>query len=900
MGRAAERQEIDRLLAGARLGEGGVLVVAGEPGVGKSALLDYARAGLDGFLVLTTTGTESESDIAFAALHALLRPVVSYVDRLSAPQAAAISAALALGPGASVDRFAVGVGTFALLCRVAEEQPIAVVVDDLHLLDRPSADALRFAARRVDDDPVAIVMATRVGEIDELVAGLPGLRLSGLAPADSACLVRAAGGVTTDEQASRLHDLTGGNPLALLELAGDPDLLLRTAPGIVPLVGDAVVSAYSRRLAVLSPESRLSLLLAAVADGDLALVTAVGRRLDVGPTTFEHGERLGLVVLGNGGLRFRHPLARTAVYGAASPEQRRAVHVAFAEELARLDPDRSAWHLSEGTVLPDALVADAIEAAGVRAADRTAHSIASTAFERAARLSPEPASRASRLVEAARSALSAGLMARAQDLLAELTIDGGLTPPAVAELCAAVATGTGALAEARDLLEAAAEGETDPARAVLLLADAVEAAFYLADIEASRRLADALDRRLPDVVDQRACAVGHLATGMAKVMTGGKGALDIKEALPVLMDVSGPDLDPRRLRWSMLAPLFLRDAESARAGARGLLSSVRDRAGVGLLPGLLYLVARDQATSDSWARAEANYSEAIRLARDTGQPADLAVCLAGLSCLEARQGKVESCRAHAAEAQPLCAAHQLRIAEVWTRFALADLELSEGDPAVAIELFTGLDDTLRRWGVGDPDLSPGPELTDALVRAGRHDDGCRVAAAYLEAAEVKGQPWALARAHRALGLVASSEDLDEEFGAALAHHALTVDDFETARTRQAYGSRLRRAGRRVDAREQLRSALEIFERLGAERWAGYAAAELDATGERLVRREQTWAPILTPQELQVSLLLAEGRTTREAAAALFLSPKTVEYHLRKVYVKLGIHSRAELAAWLPR
>ncbi len=898
VGRAAERQRIDRLLAGARLGEGGVLVVAGEPGVGKSALLDYARAGLDGFAVLETTGSESESDIPFAALHALLHPVFEYVDRLPGPQADALAAALALGAAGTADRFAVGVGTFALLCQVAEEQPLAVVVDDLHLLDRPSADALRFAARRIDGDRVAVLMATRVGEGEELAEGLPRLVLSGLGREDSARLVRATYGSTSDEQAARLHDLTGGNPLGLLELAGDAELLLRTGPVIVPLVGDAVVSAYGRRLAALSPEARGALLVAAVAGGDLGLVAAVSGRLGVDPATLAQAESLGMVVLAEGRLRFRHPLVRTAVYGDAPADRRRAVHLACAAELDGLDPDRCAWHLSEGTVLPDADVARSLEAAGVRATARAAHSTASTAFERAARLTAEPRQRLARLVEAARSALSAGLIARAAGLLAELPREQD--PAVVTELRAAVAAGTGALAEARELLEAAARSESDPSRAVLLLADAVAATYQLADGSASRRLAEALEARLPDVRDRQSRAVGLVAIGMAKVMTGQGGAAEIGEALPVLTADSGAEVDPRRLRWLMLAPLFLRDAESARAGARSLVDSVRDRAGVGLLPGLLFLVARDQATSDSWARAEANYSEAIRLARDTGQASDLAVSLAGLAWLEARQGKVEECREHAREAQPLCADHQLRFAEAWIRFALGDLELSVGDPALAIEHFDGLERTLRAWGVADPDLAPGPELTDALVRSGRREDAARVAEAYAAAAEAKGRPWARARAWRALGLVAPAEEVDEHFGSALALHAETVDDFETARTRYAYGGRLRRAGRRVDAREQLRPALATFVALGAEAWAGLAAAELDATGELVGRREERWAAALTPQELQVSLLLAEGRTTREAAAALFLSPKTVEYHLRKVYVKLGIHTRAELADRLPR
>jgi DNA-binding CsgD family transcriptional regulator len=302
--------------------------------------------------------------------------------------------------------------------------------------------------------------------------------------------------------------------------------------------------------------------------------------------------------------------------------------------------------------------------------------------------------------------------------------------------------------------------------------------------------------------------------------------------------------------------------------------------------------------STAWSRAAANYEEAIRLARETGQGTDLAMSLAGLAWLESRQGRGDACREHAAEAVRLCTQRGIRMGEAWCLYAVGDLELAEGDPRAATKTFLDLSRRLDEWGIADADLSPGAELVDALLRLGRPADAEAEARRYAAAARAKGRPWSVARAHRALGTVADHRAFDAHFEAAIECHADTRDIFEAARTHLAYGGRLRRAGRRVDARAHLRTALESFDDLGADPWAQTTAAELEATGEKVARREASGAASLTPQELQVSLLLAEGRTTRETAAALFLSPKTVEYHLRKVYTKLDIHSRAELTEQL--
>jgi DNA-binding CsgD family transcriptional regulator len=342
--------------------------------------------------------------------------------------------------------------------------------------------------------------------------------------------------------------------------------------------------------------------------------------------------------------------------------------------------------------------------------------------------------------------------------------------------------------------------------------------------------------------------------------------------------------------------MWLREAEAGRALMDRLLAQARAKAAIGALPALLSNLGRDQATTHRWRAAAASYDEALRLARETGQRLEVVAALAGMASLEARQGREAPCREHAAEAERLSDELSLTFFSVWSAQALGDLELGLARPGAAVEHHLVQAERLRTSGIGDVDMSPAPELVDAQMRLGRRDEAAAIAARFAPEADAKGQPWARARATRALAMVAGPGDAEALFDEALALHAQTPDVFETARTRLAYGAQLRRARRRVRAREELRAAFEAFERLGARGWADQADAELAATGETARRRDASTLDQLTPQELQIAQLLAEGRTTREAAAAIFLSPKTVEYHLRHVYRKLGINSREELAS----
>jgi DNA-binding CsgD family transcriptional regulator len=325
------------------------------------------------------------------------------------------------------------------------------------------------------------------------------------------------------------------------------------------------------------------------------------------------------------------------------------------------------------------------------------------------------------------------------------------------------------------------------------------------------------------------------------------------------------------------------------------VTAARSDAAVGTLPFVLNLIARDDATTDRWRSAEAAYREAIDLARENDQRTDLVFGLAGLAWLLARRGDEHECRASAAEAHLLSDALGTHLHTIWATAAVGELELGLGNAAQAVEQFEMQQQLLHDLDITDVDLTPAPELVQAYLSLGRKTEAHLAAAQYTSAADAKAQPWSLARAQRCRGLLASDSEMTEHFEHALRYHAQTPDAYETARTRLAYGERLRRARSRVKARKQLRTAAEVFERLDARPWAERARAELAASGETLRRRDPSTIDELTPQELQIALLLAAGRTTREAAAAVFLSPKTIEYHLRHVYQKLAINSRAELA-----
>ncbi|HEY8044885.1 MAG TPA: AAA family ATPase [Streptosporangiaceae bacterium] len=927
LGRARERQEIGDALTRARSGVSTTLALVGEPGIGKTALLDYACEQAAGMRLLRARGIESEAQIPFGSLLELIRPALPLLGKIPEPQAAAMESALALRPGTGYERFAVGAATLSLLAAYAEDEPVAVVIDDAHWLDGSSAQALLFAFRRLVADPIAALIAVREGDPSLLDgADLPTLRVSGLTSDEAATLVRelapsglapsglttgglTTGGLTTGgppsggltpEAAARLYGATAGNPLALLELAPDAHDLAFAPEGAPVLVSATISRAFLRRAGPLDQATRRALVLVASSDtGDLPTLGRAAAQLGLDLSALAAAEASGLVTLDAGRVEFRHPLARSAIYADAPAGQRRDAHRALAAALPDRDVDRRAWHLAAAATGPDEPASAALEQAGARSRDRSAYATAAAAYERAARLADEPERRARLLLEAAEAAWLAGLADRSVTLLDEaraLTADPARRV-GIAGLAGHIATRRGPVMLGHAILTEAA-GQADPERAVTMLAEAANACFYAGNPAEMLVVAERARATLPAGASVRARFMAAMAAGMAHVLGGdaAAGAEAVHQATELAE--SSPELreDLRLLPWLAVGPLFLRKTGTERSLLALVLRTARARTAVGALPFALNLIARDQATTDRWAMAEASYQEAISLARESGQRAELTFGLAGLAWLQGRRGREAECRRCAAEALRLCAELGMGLHRIWAITALGELELSLGHAEQAAGHFERLGQLLADLGISDVDLSPGADLVEAYLRLGRRGAAQQVAGGFVAAAEAKGQPWSLARALRCQGLLASSDSgFAGAFEQALAQHALTPDSFEAARTRLAYGERLRRARNRVLAREQLRAAADAFERLDARPWADYAHAELAATGETRRPRDPSTIGELTPQELQIAVLLTGGRTTREAAAALFLSPKTVEYHLRHVYQKLGLHSREELA-----
>jgi DNA-binding CsgD family transcriptional regulator len=887
MGRVRERARIEQLLAGARLGTSGVLVLAGEPGIGKTALLQHAVDRAEGMAVLQACGIEPEAEVPFAGLLALLRPALGRLDEIPAPQAGALRTALALEPGVERDRFAIGAATLSLLAAHAERRPVLVAIDDAHWLDEPSLAALTFAARRLLADAAAVLIATRPGARE---SSLPTLTLGGLDRETSAAVLEHRAGRPLPSGATdRIYELTLGNPLALVELAGAAADVVAEPP--LP-VETSIERSFARRIELLPEPARRALALAATEGaGDLGVLQRAAAQVGVELAALDAAERAGLVTVSPGALAFAHPLARSAAYRSASAADRRAAHRALAA--APGDPDRRAWHLAAAAIGPDAEAADALEAAGRRARARSAYAAAGMSFERAARLTDAAPDRARRLFAAAEAAWLAGQAERVTLLLDDASAcctDDALRLD-IDHLRGHAALRSGQVMEAHDILSRAAV--LDPARAVVMFAEAADACLYAARPEPMLRAARGAWNALGPGAGARRRFFASLALGTALIFNGRgeEGARLVREAVEVLERSDALSGDPRLLSWAALGPLWLRERTEGRALVARAIASARSEGALGALPFALWLAARDAATSDRWAVAEALYEEAIRLARETGQGTSLSAALAGVACVHARQGREETCRARAAEALALTERLGLGFFRLWALDALAELELGLGNVEEAVTWMEEKEQLLAERGIEDPDVSPVPELVEALLRLDRAPTAHQRLAQFARRAEAKGQPWALARLARCSGMLGGSPG----FARALGLHALTPDRFEEARTRLCHGEWLRRARRRVEARVELRRALEMFDDLGAAPWAERARLELLATGETARRRNPSTLDQLTPRELQVALVLAEGQTTREAAAKLFLSPKTVDYHLRKVYRKLGVSSRAALA-----
>lgn len=891
-GRSAETAAIDDLIARAGKGQGGALVLRGEAGAGKTALLDLAASHGGPMRVLRTTGVEAEADLAFAALHQLLLPVTGLLDALPEPQAEAVRGALGLAPAGSGDRFLLAAGVLSLLAEAAAPDGLICVVDDFQWVDRPSADALLFAARRLRTEPIAMPLAVRG---DTPVPGLPSLEIAGLAEPAAAELLDA--GFTLAPPVRReLVALTGGNPLALRETArlltdaqrAGREPLPDPLPGGSRLFGD--------RVAALSAGARLTALLAAV-ESDLGLVLRAAERLGADEAALPELESAGLAGVSGTRVRFRHPLIRSAVYEAASPAARREAHAALAEvsdasEIS--EGDRRAWHLAGAALGQDESVAAALARAAERARDRGGYGAAATALTRAAELTPAPLVRARRLTDAAEAAWLGGRPGQAESLLAEARelagADTALTME-IARLRGRFELNSGNAAEAVRILAA---GDT-----LDMLADASEAASYVGDtaamIEIGRRAAAFPEGFLRDVV-----------AGIGATLAGDGGHDLLRRAL----GRTGELREAADFLWATAAASHLGEVDlSAELAERaGRVARVSGMAGQ--LPVVLEFVATAERLAGRLAESRAVSEEGLELAREAGYANTVAAHLANLAAVAALRGEEEACARHAGEALAIAVPHRVGLRAGLAAYALAMLDLCLGRFAAAHDRFTAI--AAAGPGAGHPTVvwRSTPDRIEAAVGAGDADAARAALEAYERWSSHAGTAESRALLARCRGLVLPDDQAVEALGEASRLHA---NPFEAARTGLLLGERLRRTHRPGEARAHLRAALETFRRAGADPWARRAYGELRAAGESVRPEENgpeengpetpvavpdvrgTALDALTPQELRIATLVADGATSKEIAARLFLSPRTVEYHLYKIYPKLGITSRTELA-----
>jgi DNA-binding CsgD family transcriptional regulator len=908
IGREAECALVYRLLDKARKGRSGSLVLSGEPGIGKSALLEYAVASAASDMrTLRVTGLEAVSEAPFAALGELLRPVRSTIRGLSQARRNALHTALGLDRGGDTEPVAVAAATLALLAMLAEQGPLLCVVDDAHWIDRESGEALTVVAGRLGAEGIVVLFAARDGEGFD-PRGLPEAEVGGLAPdAARALLARHTPRGLDADVADRLVLETAGNPLALVELPGllsdaqlaGKELLDRPLP-----VAGALERSFVRRARALEDDAQRVLLVAAGSDSEeLGLILRAASALGIEGPAIEAADSAGLVSIRGWRLRFRHPLVRSAVYQAATFAERRAVHRALAEALSgEAEADRRAWHRASAALGPDEEVAAELERAAASARLRGGFAAEARTLELAARLAPEDAARARRLVDAAAAAWRAGRSAEATELLDEASpsIADPVLRANAQELRAEILKRHGRAEEAHDLLiaEATRLEEVNPLRAARMLTLACHLFFRREQAGRALELAErAWDVAGHDVAAEDLELAGTLAWARVYVGqsdAGRKLALDCAAN----SERAGETAKGPQVSWCLS---WLEEYDHARSLIERAAAAHREAGAFGDLAYVLFFLADLEFRVGRLAAAYAAAQEANRLAEQTKRENILMSALTVLASVEAVLGRPTDARTHATHALAVAGSTFNLTFVARANAALGLLELSLGRPREAIADLELVERQMERSDVVEPSvLEWMPDLIEAYIRADRVDEAIPRLRRWERWANQTRRVWALAAAARYRGLIASDGDVDAQFQDALALHELSRRPLERARTELCYGERLRRAGRRVESRVRLRSALEIFDSLGAVPWSDRTRAELAATGETLRRRDPTVTERLTPQELQIALAVGEGHTNREVAAALFLSPKTIEYHLHNVFRKLDVRSRAQLAAHLTR
>ncbi len=905
-GRRDECEALDRLVASARLGGQGVLVLRGAPGIGKSDLLEYVVAAAADCRTLHVGGVESQMELAFAGLHELCEPLLSMLDRLPGPQADALATAFGLREGTPPDQFLVGLATSTLLSESAREGPVVGVIDDAQWLDQASVRTLAFVARRLTAQSiahsVALVVAVREGESSNTWTGLPGLSLRGLAAPDARAMLDSAVSGRLDARVrERLLAEAHGNPLALLELPRwftAAELSFGPVPGSTTgkrSLTSRMEEGFRARLELLPRESRLLLVTAAAEPlGDVRLLWRAAHRLGIGVDAARPAEQAGLIELRET-VRFRHPMVRSVAYRSATVAERQAAHRALADGTdPQADPDRQAWHRASAAMGPDEAVAAQLERSADRALAQGGLAAAAAFLERAAVLTPDAADRVQRQLNAAQAMMHAGALEDALQLLA-VAEHGSLDELQRARLDvlrAQIGLAANRGREAVPLLVSAAR-RLEPLDVELALdsyVDAFSAAWFAGHLGTKPgAVAVALmvrdvprpsrPRRGDDLL--RALAVlfgdGYQTAApklRAAIQAFGSDDISVQEAVRFLWLATVVAIDMRdHTAWDQLAGRHLR--------------IVRDSGAVSALP----LALNSRVFVDLFS---GNLPAAATLVHEAEAATELAQIrmtqygAIGLAAFEARD---EHATRLLASARRDAAARGEGLGVSLTHWANALLSNSRGRYPAALESARTAaahpeEMVVRSWSL--------VELVEAAARTGDSAAAATAAEELAETARASGTDWAAGVAARSEAQLDGprTEELYREAVDRLDRTSLRV---ESARARLLYGEWLRRAGRRVEARQQLRSAYDALAKMGLEAFAGRARRELGATGETVRRQTVETQLDLTAQELHIARLAASGLTNAEIASELFISPRTVEWHIRKVFTKLGVTARRQLA-----
>jgi DNA-binding CsgD family transcriptional regulator len=909
-GRDAERARLGQLLKAAHEGRAGSVLIRGEPGMGKSALLDdtAAAATAAGVSVLRTAGLEAESALAFAALHRLLRPALASRSALPAPQKRALRVAFGEEEGGRLDPFLVGLGALSLLTELSEAGAVLCLVDDLQWLDAASRGALLFVARRLLAEPVVMVFAARDDAQDSLSpTDIPELPLKALGPAAVRSLLQERAGATLPHQVvDELADRTGGNPLALVE--APTHLSTGQLTGTDSLPHDLPLSTRMERTFLdrarrLSTHAQTLMLLAAADDalhhGELR---RAGHAAGVPTDAFPEVEASGLLRVDGDLVQVRHPLVRSALYLAATASERRAAHAALAQALGNASAgtnaatganvDRRTWHRAQAADDPDETVAKQLASVGARAESRGGHEAAASAYERAAELSTSDAVRAQLLFTAARNAYAAGRTERADALLkaARPIADERPLRASIDRLRGRIEVATGSAVDAHRIFITAARDvvEVSPVQALEMAAYAGVLRSHGVDSGTTLPPGTLTTEIAPGDSPRVRCLKLLAETTEREAVHDWSGAITaLRTALSNGMAAEDRDV------WANLGnmALHLGDDAAHRSFFTAMLTAARTDGAVMEVLYALHRLCFSQYAAGDWSAVRRSADEAVSLARSIGQPAQTGIPLAWLTLLAALQGRADYDHL-LEEAGALLAARRLGVMDGFAadvlRWARAVHAGHAGDPAESVHHFTRMHDGVVARLAAVPRITAAVQASDAVHAQAWTEEMERFAAA-------TRLPWAQMVACYGRAILAGPGEATALFETSLSHAVAPGRPYDAARVQLAYGEHLRRGGRRVEARDHLRMALETFGDLAAEPLAERAAAELRASGETARKRDPSTLVQLTPTELRIAQLVSQGMSNKDVAELCWISPRTVAFHLRNVFTKTGVTSRGQLA-----